>query len=255
MHLKFNKSFHILVIFIIFFVFANETQSVDPNFEACMPRNCRNGPNISYPFWITNLHESSCGQPNFEVTCNGGNPVVAISDDDYVIEEIFYTNNSFLLANSMVYDFENTCPIPLHNFSIEGTPYNYSPSYVDLFFFYNCSTYPIKDPTYRVDCASNATDLSFAVFHKEVLEYENYSIDSCNSWVNAPVETGDIKKLLEMNFTDVLRRGFVLQWSEDYCSDCKRSGGNCGSINNKFTCFCSDKQHSKTCDDGKRSET
>ncbi|KAF5934534.1 hypothetical protein HYC85_030705 [Camellia sinensis] len=193
-----------------------------------MPRNCRNGPNISYPFWITNLHESCCGQPNFEVTCNGGNPVVAISDDDYVIEEIFYTNNSFLLANSMVYDFENTCPIPLHNFSIEGTAYNYSPSYVDLFFFYNCSTYPIKDPTYRVDCASNAADLSFAVFHKEVLEYENYSIDSCNSWVNAPVETGDIKKLLEMNFTDVLRRGFVLQWSEDYCSDCKRSGGNCG---------------------------
>ncbi|THG08059.1 hypothetical protein TEA_003420 [Camellia sinensis var. sinensis] len=63
-------------------------------------------------------------------------------------------------------------------------------------------------------------------FLKEVLEYENYSIDSCNSWVNAPVESGDIKTFLEMNFTDVLRRGFVLQWSEDYCSDCKRSGGN-----------------------------
>ncbi|KAL7160903.1 hypothetical protein ACSBR2_041528 [Camellia fascicularis] len=146
MHLKFNKSFHILVIFIIFSVFANETLPVDPNFEASMPRNCGNGPNISYPFWITNLHESYCGQPDFEVTCNGGNPVVAISDDDYVIEEIFYTNNSFLLANSIVYDFENTCPIPLHNFSIEGTPYNYA----DLFFFYNCSTYPIKEPTYRV---------------------------------------------------------------------------------------------------------
>ncbi|THG21496.1 hypothetical protein TEA_024300 [Camellia sinensis var. sinensis] len=196
MHLKFNKSFHILVIFIIFSVFTYETLSVDPNFEACVPRNCGNGPNISYPFWITNLHESYCGQPNFEVTCNGGNPVVAISDDDYVIEEIFYTNNSFLLANSMVYDFENTCPILLHNFSIEGTPYNYGLSYVDLFFFYNCSTYPIKEPTYRVDCASNATDLSFAIFHKEVLEYENYSIDSCNSWVNAPVETGDIKRTM-----------------------------------------------------------
>ncbi|CAL5445198.1 unnamed protein product [Camellia sinensis] len=249
MHLEFNKSFQIIFIFIIFSVLANETLSVDPNFEACMPRNCGNGPNISYPFWITNLHESYCGQPNFEITCNGGNPVVTISDDDYVIEEIFYTNNSFLLPNSMVYDFENTCPILLHNFSIEGTSYDYSLSYVDLFFFYNCSTYPINKPTYRVDCASNATDLSFAVFHKDVLEYENYLIDSCNSWVNAPVETGDIKKLLEMNFTDVLRRGFVLQWSEDYCSDCKRSGGNCGSINNKFTCFCSDKQHSKTCDD------
>ncbi|CAL5362603.1 unnamed protein product [Camellia sinensis] len=185
------------------------------------------------------------------ITCNGRNPVVTISNDDYVIEEIFYTNNSFLLPNFMVYDFENTCQILLHNFSIKGTPYDYSLSYVDLFFFYNCSTYPINKPTYRVDCASNATNLSFAVFHKDVLEYENYLIDSCNSWVNAPVETGDIKKLLEMNFTDVLRRGSVLQWSEDYCSDCKRSGGNCGSINNKFTCFCSDKQQSKSCDDGK----
>ncbi|KAL7160888.1 hypothetical protein ACSBR2_041516 [Camellia fascicularis] len=238
MHLKFNKSFHILVIFIIFSVLENETLSVDPNFEACIPQNCGNGPNISYPFWITNLHESYCGQPNFEVTCNGGNrlsryPMMIMSSKKYSTPIIHFS-----------------WPIPWsHNFSIEGTPYNCSLSYVDLFFFYNCSTYPINKPTYRVDCASNATDLSFAVFHKEVLEYENYSIDSCNSWVNAPVETGDIKKLLETNFIDVLRRGFVLQWSEDYCSDCKRSGGNCGSINNKFTCFCSDKQHSKICDD------
>ncbi|THG11564.1 hypothetical protein TEA_016215 [Camellia sinensis var. sinensis] len=53
-----------------------------------------------------------------------------------------------------------------------------------------------------------------------------------------------------MNFTDVLRRGFVVQWSEDCCSDCKRSGGNGGSFNNKFIYFCSGKQHSKACDNG-----
>ncbi|KAI7986696.1 LEAF RUST 10 DISEASE-RESISTANCE LOCUS RECEPTOR-LIKE PROTEIN KINASE-like 1.2 [Camellia lanceoleosa] len=53
-----------------------------------------------------------------------------------------------------------------------------------------------------------------------------------------------------MNFTDVLRRGFAVQWSEGCCSDCKRSGGNGGSFNNKFIYFCSDKQHSKACDNG-----
>ncbi|XP_057479612.1 LEAF RUST 10 DISEASE-RESISTANCE LOCUS RECEPTOR-LIKE PROTEIN KINASE-like 1.2 [Actinidia eriantha] len=247
----FTKTFQILAIFIIFTILVDATLSMDPNFEACMDTNCGNGPNVSYPFWISNQQESYCGHPNFEVTCNDKNAVIGISGHDYVIKDVFYNNNSFLLEDTMVFDFTNTCPILGHNFSIEGTPFDYSVTYADLYFFYYCTKFPVEQ-TYPVACASNATHFSFAVFHMEILEFKNYSIESCRSWVNAPVESEDIKKLLAMNFTDVLRKGFVLQWNESDCSGCKYSGGRCGSVDDEFICFCPDRQHSRTCYDENR---
>ncbi|PSR84711.1 Leaf rust 10 disease-resistance locus receptor-like protein kinase [Actinidia chinensis var. chinensis] len=246
---KFGHSFQVLVISIVFAIFFDQTLSVDLMFDACKPQNCGNAPNISYPFWIANRQESYCGHPHFEVACNGKDPVLTISNDDYIIKDVFYANNSFLLAIQTVYDFNNSCPTPLHNFSIFRTPFEYSLGYADLFFFYDCTSYPV-DVTYPVACASNSTHHSFAVFHKEILEHNKFSFESCHSSVNAPVEGEDIRNLLEMNFTDVLRKGFVLEWSEDDCNDCKRSGGRCGSVGDEFICYCPDQPHSKTCDDG-----
>ncbi|XAR67538.1 Non-specific serine/threonine protein kinase [Bertholletia excelsa] len=232
-------------------ILAHQTLSQDHSFASCTPQNCGKGPNISYPFWIANGQESYCGRPNFVVTCKDQNPLLTISGDDYFITDVFYANSSLLLTytNLKLYNFENPCPIPLHNFSIEGTPFEYSDGYGDLFFFYNCTSYPVL-PTlgYPIDCASDLTHFSFAAFHKQLMESNNYSIDSCQTRVNAPVEAERIEQLLGLNFTDVLRKGFVLQWSiEDGCSDCKAAGGRCGYANDKFTCFCSDRPHSKTC--------
>ncbi|XAR55973.1 Non-specific serine/threonine protein kinase [Bertholletia excelsa] len=152
----------------------------------------------------------------------------------------------------MALDFDNTCPIPLQNFSTDGTPFQYGPSYTDLFFFYNCSKY-YDDATYQVDCASsNTSRYSFGVFHKEILDSRNYSTGLCESWVNAPAETAPIAQLLRMNFTDVLRRGFVLQWNDSSCSKCRTSRGRCGSVSMEFICFCPDGLHSISCYDDRR---
>ncbi|XP_052179944.1 LEAF RUST 10 DISEASE-RESISTANCE LOCUS RECEPTOR-LIKE PROTEIN KINASE-like 1.2 [Diospyros lotus] len=245
-----HRSFHLLAIGIIFLVWPDAVVSVDLRFKACRGHSCGNGPNISYPFWIDKRNGSLCGLPGYKVTCKGKNPVLGISSDEYIIKDIFYSNNSLLLASKMAHDFDNPCPIPQHNFSIEGTPFRCSFSYVDLFFFYSCTKYPIEQ-TYSIRCASNSTHFSFAVFHKEILEFKNYSIESCHSWVKAPAEAEHIGKLLRMNFTDVLRKGFVLQWDENHCAACRRSGGRCGSDNRRFTCFCPDRPHSRACNDDK----
>ncbi|KAA8542732.1 hypothetical protein F0562_023884 [Nyssa sinensis] len=230
----------------------HRTLSVGLNSGLCVPKNCGNGPNISYPFWIPDEQESYCGSSGFQITCNSNNPVLAISDDDYVIKEIIYTNHSFLLANAAAFDSGTTCPIPLHNFSINHTPFSYGPSYWDLFFFYNCTSPANEYGTYSVDCASNATHHSFAVFHSELLEFKNYSIESCQSVVNAPVDADDLNKFLEMSFTDILKAGFVLQWNAVNCSNCENSGGICGSHNDEFACFCNDQPHLNTCNNDKK---
>ncbi|KAL3529257.1 hypothetical protein ACH5RR_008579 [Cinchona calisaya] len=245
-----NKNHRTQITAILFTFLVNEIVCFYTNSSDCAPQNCGNGLNIRYPFWIPGRQESYCGSPMFNITCRNKNPIIKFSNDDYIIRDIFYANNSLLLSQAEVYHDSITCPTPQHNFSIRGTPFIYGPETVDLFFFYNC-TKPYNEETYSVYCASNATHHAFAVFHPELLDHWNYSEQTCYPPVNAPVMTDRLERLLKMNFTDVLKKGFVLQWDGDNCSRCQRSRGQCGSYFSEFVCFCDGHVHLKTCgDDG-----
>lgn len=189
--------------------------------RACLPQTC-SGLNIKHPFWIPGLQESHCGSPGFNITCYDNNPVININGGGFIIRDIFYKNASFLLAELNLFDDDIKCPTPQRNFSVDGTPFSYGPATTDLFFFYNCTT-PYDRETYAVDCASNASHHSFAIFHVELLEHWNYSVESCQAPVNAPVEANGLDKLLKMNYTIILKKGFVLQWNG------KRSGSHSAS--------------------------
>ncbi|GAV84545.1 Pkinase domain-containing protein/WAK_assoc domain-containing protein [Cephalotus follicularis] len=241
---------HICIMFIIFTTLDNQTQSLHPKFETCVPRTCGEGPSISYPFWINGEQDSFCGYPNFQISCNGNNPVLNISSDEYVIKDIFPGNFSLRLANAAVY--EDTCATPLHNISLDRTPFSLSPTHTDFLFLYNCTEKPEENSTYPVNCASNATHYSFAAFDLKALESTNYSFKSCQSLVDVPMDV--IVDLLGMSYTDVLRMGFLLNWTAPNCSSCKTSGGRCGSDNNDFICFCQDRPHLQTCDDGDKTD-
>ncbi|XP_015882800.3 LEAF RUST 10 DISEASE-RESISTANCE LOCUS RECEPTOR-LIKE PROTEIN KINASE-like 1.2 isoform X2 [Ziziphus jujuba] len=240
----------ILIFNLIFTVSPQKTLAVDPKFKACEPQNCGNGPNISYPFWFSH-QESFCGYPNFQINCTHKSPVLTISNHDFIIKEIFYSNNSLIVANAAVYDEE--CQAPRHNLSLDRTPFRYSPDHIDFSFFYNCSEEP-PDQIYPfpVDCASNTTHHSFAVFHKEALMNMNYSLDWCQSSVDVAVDVAEnvsFNKLLNMNYAEIMKMGFVLNWTAHGCSNCQKSGGRCGYDNNEFVCFCHDGPHAKTCHD------
>ncbi|EYU41280.1 hypothetical protein MIMGU_mgv1a019015mg, partial [Erythranthe guttata] len=200
----------------------------------CLPHNYScNQLNIRHPFWIDGLlqnQSSNCRSTGFNVTCHENKPLININGDDFFIRDIFYKNNSLLLAKSNVFDAGIQCPTPQRNFTVDGTPFSYGPATSDLFFFYNCAS-PYDRETYAVDCASNASSHSFAVFHVELLKHWNYSIASCR-WgpVNAPIEDDGLDKLLRMNYTTILKKGFVLQWQlgtnncRTNCSDLKKAG-------------------------------
>jgi hypothetical protein len=104
-------------------------------------------------------------------------------------------------------------------------------------------------PTYAVPCASNDNFHSFAVFHKEAYQLEK----TCQSLVDVPVDMpigGNLTSLSQMNYTEILKTGFLLTWSAPNCSNCENSGGRCGFDNSEFVCFCLDGDHHKTCYDG-----
>ncbi|XP_058009889.1 LEAF RUST 10 DISEASE-RESISTANCE LOCUS RECEPTOR-LIKE PROTEIN KINASE-like 1.2 [Hevea brasiliensis] len=248
----------VLICFIVFFFFftnlAEESLSADQKFQACAPTSCGKGPNISYPFLLSNVQESFCGYPHFNITCKQEYPVLRISSDDYIIKDIFYNNQSFLVASALVYE-EDTCPIPLHNVTLDLAPFNISPGYIDFSFLYNCTSEPANYPIYPISCATNSTVSSFAGFHIEELElYYSYSLNSCNYFVNAPLHTGsDVYSLYNKDYTEILKLGFLLNWTAHNCSTCARSGGRCGFENHEFVCFCHDQTHLNSCDDGNSS--
>ncbi|KAG6746841.1 hypothetical protein POTOM_049212 [Populus tomentosa] len=248
----FRKLLPIYNCIFLFTYLAAQTVSQDPKFNSCEPKNCGAGPNISYPFWLSQKQESFCGYPNFMLNCSDKGPVLAISNDFYIIEDICYANNSMRLVTAAVY--EETCPTPLHNISLDRTtPFTISPGYTDFSFFYNCSSKP-KDYNhlYNLSCATNSTHYSFAGFHLEEIEMRsNYSLNSCQDFANAPIHTGeDIGSRVGANYNEVLKMGFLLNWTARNCSTCERSGGRCGFENSEFICFCSDGPRPKSCGSG-----
>ncbi|XP_059453292.1 LEAF RUST 10 DISEASE-RESISTANCE LOCUS RECEPTOR-LIKE PROTEIN KINASE-like 1.2 [Corylus avellana] len=214
---------HICILFIIFTNLANRALSVNQKFQDCAPHDCGNGPNISYPFWILDEQESFCGYPRFGITCNEQNPVLKISNDEYIIKDIFYSNHSLLVANAAAY--WDACPTPLHNVSLDRTPFNLSLYRSDFSIFYNCTSLP-QYPTYGLDCASNGTTLhSLAVFHEKALDV-NYPWEKrCQSLVDVPVHMlfgVNLTSLSQMNYTEILKMGFLLNWTAPNCSSCEK---------------------------------
>ncbi|XP_060172683.1 LEAF RUST 10 DISEASE-RESISTANCE LOCUS RECEPTOR-LIKE PROTEIN KINASE-like 1.2 isoform X2 [Lycium barbarum] len=241
-----KKSVSVLVIAILFITLADDTLSIYLNSSACIAQSCGNGVKISYPFWIPEKQPSYCGLPAYKVTCDEHKTFLHISGEEFIIKEVFYTNNSILLAKADVFDEDNKCPVPRHNFSVRGTPFSLGPNTADLFFFYDC-TQPNERETYDVNCAHNATHHSFAVFHTELLEHYNYSVESCQDPVYALVEADSLDRLLKMNYRQVLQKGFFLQWDGTNCRDCQNSGGHCGAQSNEFLCICKDQTQPRTC--------
>ncbi|XP_059286011.1 LEAF RUST 10 DISEASE-RESISTANCE LOCUS RECEPTOR-LIKE PROTEIN KINASE-like 1.2 isoform X2 [Lycium ferocissimum] len=246
-----KKSVSVLVIAILFITLADDTLSIYLNSSACVAQSCGNGVKISYPFWIPEKQPSYCGLPAYKVTCDERKTFLHIFGEEFIIKEVFYTNNSILLAKADVFDEDNKCPVPRHNFSVRGTPFSLGPNTADLFFFYDCIQ-PNERETYDVNCARNATHHSFAVFHTELLKHYNYSVESCQDPVYALVEADSLDRLLKMNYRQVLQKGFFLQWDGTNCRDCQNSGGHCGAQSNEFLCICKDQTQPRTCLHGRK---
>ena len=157
------------------------------------------------------------------------------------------------MANAAVYD--EKCPVPLHNFSLDRAPFSFSSDHIDYSFYYNCTSEPSEYMLpFPVDCYSNDSHHSFAAFHEDELQqHMNYSFDSCQSIVHVPVHLNasvEFTSLIHLDYVEILKMGFLLNWTVHSCSSCERSGGRCGFETNEFVCFCNDLPHKKTCDDG-----
>ncbi|KAF5189668.1 LEAF RUST 10 DISEASE-RESISTANCE LOCUS RECEPTOR-LIKE PROTEIN KINASE-like 1.2 [Thalictrum thalictroides] len=253
----FFPTMFIKVVGILLVLLVETTLSADQQYEACEPRQCGDNLKVRFPFWIQNQHQSYCGHPGFEITCKDEEmAMIRVSNNDYIVRNISYEAYSVLVVHSDAY-LDESCPTPLHNISLNDAPFEFGPRYLNLYFFYNCTSSPREYFTYPVPCATNINTSrhSFAAFlHQMGLEYLNASSQNCQSMVNAPVEMeeGAYQNLERMTYADILREGFLLNWgvARNNCTICETSGGRCGFDRDEFICFCPDRPHSRSCSKG-----
>ncbi|KAL9375026.1 hypothetical protein Peur_031905 [Populus x canadensis] len=91
--------------------------------------------------------------------------------------------------------------------------------------------------------------LSFPSFFNQAIQRLFKPSLTIYDFANAPIHTGeDICSLLRENYLEVLKMGFLMNWTAYDCSTCERSGGRCGFENNEFNCFCRNGPRLKSCD-------
>ncbi|KAK1416123.1 hypothetical protein QVD17_31911 [Tagetes erecta] len=249
-----------LLIFSLFIFLFNHSLCLDPKYEACVPKDCGDGHNITYPFYINGLQEPECGYPGFGLYCNNSSPILRLSNTNFIVKEIDYKKRHFRVQNSKILSNRTGfCPSMIKNITL--------------------------DPNrFKVDEEKTTKMLSYSnCRHNMSLDLERYRVGSCdNKSVEYVVLENDVNlkkltddcggggKVVEMfvdlgggggrsvvvdggNYTEVVERGFEMEWRAAECDGCQQSGGRCGFNTTafQFRCFCPDRPHRVSCKSAK----
>ncbi|KAI3453054.1 hypothetical protein Pfo_009717 [Paulownia fortunei] len=234
------------------------SSGADYRHEACVPRSCGYGPNISFPFYIPGQQESYCGYPGFALNCSSqGFPILHLPENDYVVEDIFYGNSSFRVYDAAVSSSNlSSCP-RIRNTTLPTAQFAYANNVTGLHLFSNCSDQlpgNLGPWGLKVSCDSEEgiNNWALAIYDKDFRLKD--ALENCARNVIAPVEGhGYDGNNQSATLVEVFRRGFVLNWTASDCRSCVISGGRCGfnSTTYRLMCFCPDRPHSRQCNRSK----
>ncbi|KAH7516496.1 hypothetical protein FEM48_Zijuj10G0141200 [Ziziphus jujuba var. spinosa] len=203
---------------------ANINGTVDPSYQACssIPRTCGDNQTISFPFYIQSQKESFCGYPGFELSCNGnGHPILNLSNDNYIIHQFSYQNQSLLVSNAAFPNPQGSCIPPLQNLTLASEMLEL-PKQNQVFFLYNC--HPPRVPKYEVGCSSeNQSNWILGLSGNDSEQVGNLS-RSCGDGMKlvvAPVKEEYVNgNESGTGIREAVSRGLELKWKVNY--DCKR---------------------------------
>ncbi|TYH32780.1 hypothetical protein ES332_D13G013500v1 [Gossypium tomentosum] len=237
------------VLYLVFFTFffqARKVTAVDENFRICtVPRYCGKM-NIKFPFFIQGRDDPRCGYPGFEIHCrNNSLPSISFGDGDYIINDIYYHNQSCHLSRAVSFDKYAICSHSIRNISLPSD-WVFPPSLQNkTFLFSNCNLSSSHELSrYNIHCAAkNESNATLALFSNDPML--NFASEYCDTRVVVPVAFTSGEGSLE----GMLNRGFMVEWITSNCSICEASGGKCGFDNatRHFKCFCRDRPHAWHC--------
>lgn len=225
----------------------------DSQFEVCNKERVCGNQTIRFPFY-TDEDSRHCGFPGFELTClNNEVLLLNISQGQYRITEIFYTNNSFRVSN-ILSSRSGFCSLDkIRNLSLPSDRRFRLTSTANLALLSNCTPeFAQIYSRYKVGCDQGKNDADWVLAMKTKDPELIYATAVCTTVAEAPIR--DYRED-DTDYLKMIRNGFDLEWVATNCSDCTTSGGYCGykgAPKNKFQCFCDDRPHSRSCKPGKQ---
>ncbi|XP_019160159.1 PREDICTED: LEAF RUST 10 DISEASE-RESISTANCE LOCUS RECEPTOR-LIKE PROTEIN KINASE-like 1.2 isoform X2 [Ipomoea nil] len=252
MNQEYIVSLHLCIFsFVLLAAKSYSVAAADLQYEACESKKCAHGPEIKYPFFLQGQHESYCGFPEFNISCDGqGYPILRIPENDYVVDNISYDNNSFRVYNSAVSGMEAGCLPDIKNLTVTNGSLSVwlrlgTESRINI--LRNCSESIVERLwRYKVGC----NDWGLVLF--EGSGNLKSALQDCKENVLAPVEIREddiTDRSGVVNYDLLLKRGFELRWNVSSCKECAESGGRCGfnATTLHFLCFCPDRPHAARC--------
>ncbi|RDX67838.1 LEAF RUST 10 DISEASE-RESISTANCE LOCUS RECEPTOR-LIKE PROTEIN KINASE-like 2.1, partial [Mucuna pruriens] len=228
----------------LFFTTTSGSHNSSSSSTTCPTYRCRNGPNISYPFWLSqgSPPDQYCGYSEFGLVCdNHGYPIFAPPPGlYYYVKDIDYENHSLKLVD---FDTANqTCPRALHKVPLGNLPLSHSPLNLNLSFYYNCSHHPSGVPS--IKCLSSGVNESFVFLMGNETKGFDW-LGNCEANVVVTVMKDEITSDGDLinEFAGAMNQGFVLEWQTPAtCVDCQDRNGVCGYSNamKELLCFCND---------------
>ncbi|XP_030496249.1 rust resistance kinase Lr10-like [Cannabis sativa] len=236
-----------------------QNQAIDNSrYKACAPKSCGTGPNISYPFYIEGAGKDYCGRQGFRIACQNNKPIFQTDRGPYIVNHIFYKNNSLKIVDLDVVDTD--CVAPNHYFQFNrGLNFTFSSNHGNVQFFYRCTTNSFLPSLEKslVPCASNSTHSTLVALvpNDDTLRTTNNGSEQyCEKQVAVPVDLSgnnyNNQSIKTVNYIRLLKDGFTLLWYEansNLCEECENSGGRCGTQNSGLVCFCPNGTQSSTC--------
>ncbi|KVH95303.1 RING-H2 finger protein ATL20-like [Cynara cardunculus var. scolymus] len=180
--------------------------------DDCRPASCSStGPQVRFPFRIRGRQPSRCGFPGFDISCNKRNRTILhlTSSRSYIVNKISYT------AQIIYIDPEFCRPKRIRDFSLTGTPFDFSS--VRSYTFYNCSLQKLDYmfPTVLLPCLGSVNFSVIAVRTGLVGETPENCKDM--AMISVPIRWyGDVREELE------------LMWFTPFCRSCETEGRMCG---------------------------
>ncbi|XP_042501010.1 LEAF RUST 10 DISEASE-RESISTANCE LOCUS RECEPTOR-LIKE PROTEIN KINASE-like 1.2 isoform X5 [Macadamia integrifolia] len=242
-------SFVLLLLLLLIIMNKSDGISLNSSSSLCNSSfDCGNNVILRYPFWRVDVTSPSvyCGYPNFGVSCfdDARLPILRLPSDAYYVKSINYSSETFTLIDIDLY--QRTCPRPNHNVTLSYLPnVNYTPSDLNLTFFFNSTSDLLHSPLSSISCFSNGLNLSY-VFTEgdQFLQLQGFHWNlHCQDKVVVPVTWSSDLTNLSTDYGGALQTGFDLNWGTlRNCVECEDSGGRCGYnlTAMEFLCFCSD---------------
>ncbi|KAF7808851.1 LEAF RUST 10 DISEASE-RESISTANCE LOCUS RECEPTOR-LIKE PROTEIN KINASE-like 1.2 isoform X1 [Senna tora] len=197
------------------------------------------------------IHASLPTSLGFALSCsNNASPILNLSGTEYIVHEILYNNQSIRVSDAALSSnaTDTACLPRTNNLTLDKTIFGVAPNQKDLFLVFGCKlddgSLPEGFLGYRIGCyAENQTESVLGM--RDEGEDLRSALDKCEGGM-VRTKMGDEEGRIN---GEVLRKGFVLNWTVSYCRSCEMTGGKCGFDSEMYTfmCYCPSSDHLVSC--------